>query len=298
MTTELATRPLPDIAAIEQVLIKGDLSGLNESQRLAHYRNVCNSLGLNPLTQPFDYLKLNGKLVLYAKRDAAEQLRKLNGVSITAIQTQHFEGVYIVTASAQDKTGRTDVSTGVVPLGSLKGEALANALMKAETKAKRRVTLSICGLGMLDETEVDSIPGAKPTYTVEAPGKVAESEDARATGRPVVPELDPSSDDRGGSSPSLATPDRIDGSTYIDKMEVRDTKNPNIKKHLIILSDGREVSTINPNLAAVAEQCCQERAAVQVETKATKWGEDLLTLQRADIQIDHSAPVDAKDLPF
>jgi hypothetical protein len=37
---------------------------------------------------------------------------------------------------------------------------LANALMKAETKSKRRVTLSICGLGFLDETEADSIPGA------------------------------------------------------------------------------------------------------------------------------------------
>jgi hypothetical protein len=33
-----------------------------------------------------------------------------------------------------------------------------NALMKAVTKAKRRVTLSICGLGMLDETEVETIP--------------------------------------------------------------------------------------------------------------------------------------------
>ena len=30
--------------------------------------------------------------------------------------------------------------------------------MKAETKAKRRVTLSICGLGMLDETEVETVP--------------------------------------------------------------------------------------------------------------------------------------------
>src|SRR3990167_4135540 len=29
--------------------------------------------------------------------------------------------------------------------------------MKAETKCKRRGTLSLCGLGLLDETEVDSI---------------------------------------------------------------------------------------------------------------------------------------------
>jgi hypothetical protein len=33
--------------------------------------------------------------------------------------------------------------------------------MKADTKAKRRVTLSIGGLGWLDETEVDSIPDTR-----------------------------------------------------------------------------------------------------------------------------------------
>ena len=33
--------------------------------------------------------------------------------------------------------------------------------MKAETKAKRRVTLSISGMGWMDETEVENIPGAQ-----------------------------------------------------------------------------------------------------------------------------------------
>jgi len=42
------------------------------------------------------------------------------------------------------------------------GGKVGNALMKAVTKAKRRVTLSICGLGILDETEVESIPNAVP----------------------------------------------------------------------------------------------------------------------------------------
>ena len=125
MTTAMTTGR-PDAAAIEAVLIKGDLSTLTESQRLAHYQNVCASLGLNPLTQPFDYIRLNNKLVLYAKRDAAEQLRKLHGVSITDMQTQHFEDVYVVTVKAQDKTGRTDMSTGAVAVANLKGEALAN----------------------------------------------------------------------------------------------------------------------------------------------------------------------------
>jgi hypothetical protein len=37
-----------------------------------------------------------------------------------------------------------------------------NVVMKAVTKSKRRVTLSLCGLGMLDESEVETIPDAKP----------------------------------------------------------------------------------------------------------------------------------------
>jgi len=147
-------------SAIERVLLKGDLSQLTEQQRLSYYKSLCESLKLNPLTQPFEYLTLQGKTVLYAKKGATEQLRLIQGVSITQLTTQRVEDVYIVTAPAIDKTGRTDQGTGAVAIGRLQGDALANALMKAETKAKRRVTLSLCGLGMLDETELETIPGA------------------------------------------------------------------------------------------------------------------------------------------
>src|SRR6202008_2665643 len=53
-----------------------------------------------------------------------------------------------------------------------KGEALGNALMKASTKAKRRATLSICGLGMLDETELETIPTAMPAHVDKDTGEV------------------------------------------------------------------------------------------------------------------------------
>lgn len=149
--------------AIEQVLIGGDLSKLNPEQRLSYYKGVCESLGLNPLTRPFDYINLNGKLVLYAKRDCTDQLRKKHAVSITQVDSKSVSEVFIVTAHAKDKDGREDSSTGAVAVANLKGDALANALMKAETKAKRRVTLSICGLGLLDETEVETIPTSSPT---------------------------------------------------------------------------------------------------------------------------------------
>jgi hypothetical protein len=155
--------PTPSIPPeiLERVLIAGDLAQLTEAQRLAYYRAVCQSLGLNPLTKPFEYLTLNGKLRLYALRDCADQLRRLHGISIYITNRERLGDLYIVTARAKDRTGREDESTGAVALGTLKGDALANALMKTETKAKRRVTLSLAGLGWLDETELDTIPGAR-----------------------------------------------------------------------------------------------------------------------------------------
>lgn len=158
----------PDATAIEKVILGGDLKELQPAERLSYYNRVCESLGLNPLTQPFAYMNLSGKLTLYARKDAAEQLRSVRGVSLRVISREMIDGMYVVTCEAATKDGRTDASTGVISLASLQGEAKANAMMKAETKAKRRVTLSICGLGMIDETEVESIAGARKVRVEEA----------------------------------------------------------------------------------------------------------------------------------
>lgn len=149
---------------VERTLMVGDLSELKPAERVALYQRTCESLGLNPLTKPFDYIRLNGKLTLYARRDCTDQLRKIHRVSITIVSRERIEDVYVVTARASMPDGREDASTGAVTIAGLKGENLSNALMKAETKAKRRVTLSIVGLGWLDETEVAAVPTAKPVH--------------------------------------------------------------------------------------------------------------------------------------
>ncbi|MBE3576913.1 MAG: hypothetical protein IMX00_04410 [Limnochordales bacterium] len=148
------------MAILEKVVMEGDLSKLTPAERVLYYRRVCESLGLNPLTRPFDYIWLNGKLVLYARKDAAEQLRVSRGISIVKLDRQIEHDLCIITAYGRDMKGREDIATGAVYIGGLKGEALANAIMKAETKAKRRLTLSLAGLGWMDETEVESIPEA------------------------------------------------------------------------------------------------------------------------------------------
>lgn len=175
------TRPAPQ--TIEQVLVDGDLSGLTPEQRATYYGRVCESLGLNPLTKPFAYIRLNNKLVLYALRDATDQLRARDKISVRIVTREVLDGIYVVTAQAETPDGRVDESTGAVPTEGLKGEAKANAMLKAETKAKRRVTLSICGLGLLDESEVDSIDGAQreePRAKLVAPAMLPPDAEASA----------------------------------------------------------------------------------------------------------------------
>jgi hypothetical protein len=161
--TESALTTTPTGAAIaEQVIIKGDLAKLTEAERMSYYSELCRSLGLNPLTRPFEYIVLNGKLTLYPTRGAGDQLRSVRGITITGLTPSQVGDLLIVVASGRDRTGREDSSTGVVSSAGLKGEALANAMMKAETKAKRRLTLSLAGLGWPDESEVVDIPSAQP----------------------------------------------------------------------------------------------------------------------------------------
>jgi hypothetical protein len=162
-TTDVATTQATQASQasmLEQVVVGGDLSRLAAPARLLYYKTVCESVGLNPFTRPFEYITLNGKLTLYAKRDATDQLRALHGVSITRLERETTDGMYVVTAHARNAKGRTDAAMGAVFLGGKLGEDKANAMMKAETKAKRRVTLSLCGLGLLDESEAADVPGA------------------------------------------------------------------------------------------------------------------------------------------
>lgn len=178
--TQAVTESRPETMAqvVESVVIGGDLARLQPAERVSYYRSVCESLGLNPLTKPFEYLVLNNRLTLYARKDATDQLRASRGISVEISARDFLQdaGLYVVTARAVAKDGRTDESVGAVSVKGLQGENLANALMKAETKAKRRVTLSVAGLGWLDETEATSIPDARPVTVDPETGEVLDTQ--------------------------------------------------------------------------------------------------------------------------
>lgn len=251
-TTALERRDTPpalDPRVIQEVLLGGDLSKLSPQLRVAFYNRVCDSLGLNPLTQPFAYIRLNGKEVLYAKKDATEQLRFIHNISIDprGFTREVIEGVYVVTAPASMPNGRTDVSTGAVPIDGLKGEARANAMMKAETKAKRRVTLSICGLGILDETEVETLRPDPPPLVVETKPE-----------RPAPPE----------------------GYVYIERIDGK--RKGSFEWADVTVSSG-ETYVAKGQMIPLLEQIAQDETPVDlvIETKKRKNGEEFTEIQEA-----------------
>lgn len=169
------------IDILSKVILNGDLSKLSQIERLEYCNIVCKSLGLNPATQPFKFLLLDnpegGKmLVLYATKSCTDQLRAIRKINLEIVGRDFStDGMYTVTARATSGDGRQDEDVGVVSFKRSKydprqkkkvfydatGDARANLIMKCHTKAKRRVTLSICGLGFIDESEIDSIPNAQ-----------------------------------------------------------------------------------------------------------------------------------------
>lgn len=161
---------------MERVIAVGDLAKLTPGERIGFYNETCKSLRLNPLTRPFEYVNLNGQLRLYARKDATDQLRNIHGISVELV-SQVYEpdtGMFTVTAKATTATGRLDEEIGVVSVKNLQGEHLANARMKAVTKSKRRVTLSICGLGCLDETEIVDVRDAHTIRVDTETGEILE----------------------------------------------------------------------------------------------------------------------------
>jgi hypothetical protein len=175
---------------LERVIAQGDLAQLSPAERVAYYRAVCESLGLNPLTRPFDYIVLNGRLTLYARKDATDQLRRIHGISVRIVAREMLDslGLYVVTARATTPDGREDEAIGAVSVKGLSGDNLANAIMKAETKAKRRVTLSIVGLGWTDESEVESIPGARTVRVDHETGEILDQPAVATPATPATPE--------------------------------------------------------------------------------------------------------------
>jgi hypothetical protein len=156
--SEMVAEPDSSGRVVESIVQRGDISALSPDEMREFYKDTCASLGLNPLTLPLLPLRLNGKLILYATKNATDQLAARHRMSreITFLDEVSLGGKKYIRATCRATLpdGRVEVANGTAPVGGDPG----NDMLKAETKAKRRAALSLLGLGLLDESEVESIP--------------------------------------------------------------------------------------------------------------------------------------------
>lgn len=159
MSTEI-TKKTDELSKeiISQLVIGGDCSKMSPENKIQYMKYRCDNLGIDIAEKPFEFIKLNGKEVMYALKSCTDALCRTRKLKREVLSREKVDDVYLVCCRATDESGRYDESIGAVSVSGLKGDALCNAIMKAETKAKRRAVLSLCGLGMLDESELETIP--------------------------------------------------------------------------------------------------------------------------------------------
>jgi len=162
-TSEASPPPSIDHKALASIVRTGDLRELSEADRVELMSSACRALGLDPFTMPFSFVNIGGRVQLYARRSATDQLARIHGLVREVIDGPKVvpvlnSAVAFAMCRLTLPSGRYETASGTVPLSH---QNAGDALMTAETKAKRRGTLAILGLGMLDEMEVDVIPGAE-----------------------------------------------------------------------------------------------------------------------------------------
>lgn len=214
---------VPDLeqanSALQHILGTGDLRQLTNDGRVAHYLDVCRSLGLNPRTRPFDFIEFydpetgGKKLTLYANQSCASQLRRQHQISIRVVRREPVgsgdNAMFVVEVEGTTPTGRTGAATKYVSLVGrskgggtypLSGQQLANAYMKAETGALRRLTFSMVGmasppardeLSRVRDVVVDGTGRIIDDPTPEQKALAERPDMARAIGEPTFEDVEP-----------------------------------------------------------------------------------------------------------
>ena len=228
MTSEITKRDEASLSgAIMQEVMGGNLERLTPAQRVELHNAVCHSVGLNPLTHPFDFISFPArgnepaKTILYPNATAFSQLTSMHKLSIdySDIHEDQERGLIIQWCTVTDGQ-RTGKDMGVLSTtgrrkdGSeyqLTGQAYADAMMKVMTKARRRAISAFSGMplngfGGDGETERDPLDGARivDVSTGEilerpAPASLPEREPAYAVERAPEPvPFDPQTVPQGG----------------------------------------------------------------------------------------------------
>lgn len=148
---------------VKEYFRSGNVAQLTESERDIVLAKLCERYDLDPLLRPFDLISFQGKAKFYLTASATNQLAAKKNLTRTVSNIELDEQRFIAkcAVSVSSPEGRSETSICYIGIGKfvpgtkedpkpkkvlLDGDELANALLKLDTKAKRRATLSFFGL--------------------------------------------------------------------------------------------------------------------------------------------------------
>lgn len=136
------------LTPIERARMSGDVKALGPADRVALLRSLVDEARLAwGAAPPVILVSADGKLVPYITKAGADQLAKVQGVSIVALELVEVQGVVDATATARDSSGRTNTDVGSCAFDPDVPTTRARARMVAATRARRRTILGLLGSG-------------------------------------------------------------------------------------------------------------------------------------------------------
>jgi hypothetical protein len=178
-----------DPAVIDQ-LIRGDVSSVPREALLRYIYTFCERVGVSPLAVPFSLMKTQRGMQLVANRNFYDAVASKYSVSRECVGEGFFEGtkLYFTRYRATTPDGRVTEDMALVDTAGLNGNDLANAIMKAHTKGRNRVTRAHLGFPFPDETEAETVPGASVVSIEDVPnGGNGEPQQHEALPKPEPP---------------------------------------------------------------------------------------------------------------
>lgn len=162
MSTELQKIDMESVA-VREYFRSGNVAQLRDSEKDFVLQKLCDRYGLDPILRPFDLISFQGGQKFYMTASATNQLANIKSLSreVGEISIDEAKMLAKCTVSVLDPQGRKENSTGYVSVARflaptkdnpvpkrvmMEGEDLANALLKLETKTKRRATMSFFGV--------------------------------------------------------------------------------------------------------------------------------------------------------
>lgn len=249
-----------------------DLEDMNENQRQDYVKAVCQHLGVPDnlnLVRLTYYDEGDGprRLVCYAKRGATEIVRDRLGINVIGLDSKEVGGSIVFTATGKNNTGRQEMSTGSKYIKDLVGRPLDDAIMTAQTRAVRRMTLQFTGTGILDESEVN-------------PNETVELKNTTQTVVPPAPTVAPSTEP--GKDITESEAEAKNGHDIVDKFvppKWQDTSLPKEERQKLFEADQAQMRA--DAIAALNAQHAKNTAKPEPQVAPVPVAEDIAAAQPA-----------------